>query len=184
MRDLRQQPALAAALRQHTDVGSPRPSEVQREREARFDAIYYQSSRQAWEREQRGNAQPGNGPEVVGDTRYATQNTSDQEAQRQFIEESRRNITGQLQTLNLAPRDSNTWRPPWGWTPDPHPAPEASTRMPFLPAFAAHPSYLALRGPAPAPMDTPMFPEYYHMVDGRERVHDEATNENTRRTVE
>ena len=93
-------------------------------------------------------------------------------------------MTGQLRTLDLAPRDNNTWRPPWGWTPDPHPAAEASTRTTFLPAFAAHPSYLPLRGPAPAAMDTPMFPEYYHMVDGRERVHDEVSNSNVRRTVE
>ena len=53
-----------------------------------------------------------------------------------------------------------------------------------MPAFAAHPTYLQLRGPTPAPMDTPMYPEYYHMVDGRERQHDEATNTYTRRTVE
>eukprot|EP00959_Pyramimonas_sp_CCMP1952_P131279 2744977-Pyramimonas_sp.AAC.1 len=58
---------------------------------------------------------------------------------------------------------SANWTPPWEYVPDPNPSPDNPNRCGYVPAFFSHPTYdpAAADRPTAAPIDHPLFPDYY-----------------------
>ena len=107
----------------------------------------------------------------------SAQQAESQRAQQQYLRRQQAEVVAMM-TRDRVDLPHADWTPPWDFVPPAYASPGNQDRLPYMPAFMAHPLYSGMpsAGQPAAQMDSATFPDYHAEVENIPRVGGRPSN--------